>query len=234
MAQVGEDNIKLSDVRRSAYDPDELEDEQRERDRRNKMNKLYKKFAIQIQDEAQKTAHSLELDIPYKDLCFTGRASLKGARCDTPLDRPNAANAIRLLICLFQHQVVPFVSPLRQSQRSARLGLRSRGESFFMPTKDCLVDLSEPPFFMLDTNELEIAYFERVSHNLKYFDMVFVCKDYETWVRIDAIPSKKLENVKTWIDSINVRTLSPCSVCSCSGPSGPSSCDASSIASFPV
>ena len=35
--------------------------------------------------------------------------------------------------------------------------------------------------------------------------MVFVCKDYETWVRIDAIPSKKLENVKTWIDSINVR-----------------------------
>ena len=84
--------------------------------------------------------------------------------------------------------------------------LRSRGESFFMPTKDCLVDLSEPPFFMLDTNELEIAYFERVSHNLKYFDMVFVCKDYETWVRIDAIPSKKLENVKTWIDSINVRT----------------------------
>lgn len=57
----------------------------------------------------------------------------------------------------------------------------------------------------VDTNELEIAYFERVSHNLKYFDMVFVCKDYETWVRIDAIPTKKLENVKTWIDSINVR-----------------------------
>ena len=99
-------------------------------------------------------------DIPYKDLCFTGRASLKGA---------------------------------------------SRGESFFMPTKDCLVDLSDAPFFLLDTNELEIAYFERVSHNLKYFDMVFVCKDYETWVRIDAIPTKKLENVKTWIDSINVR-----------------------------
>ena len=88
VAQVGEDNIKLSDVRRSAYDPDELEDEQRERDRRNKMNKLYKKFAIQIQDEAQKTAHSLELDIPYKDLCFTGRASLKGARCDSHLQMP--------------------------------------------------------------------------------------------------------------------------------------------------
>ena len=115
----------------------------------------------------------------------------------------------------------------------AWLLLRSRGESFFMPTKDCLVDLSEPPFFMLDTNELEIAYFERVSHNLKYFDMVFVCKDYETWVRIDAIPSKKLENVKTWIDSINVRTHSPCSISSCPS-SGPSSCDASSIASFPV
>ena len=33
VTQVGEDNIKLSDVRRSAYDPDELEDEQRERER---------------------------------------------------------------------------------------------------------------------------------------------------------------------------------------------------------
>jgi nucleosome binding factor SPN SPT16 subunit len=160
VAAVGEDNIKLSDVRRSAYDPDELEEEQRERDRRNKKNKEYKKFAMLIQENSEKTANAIEVDIPYKDLCFTGRASLKGA---------------------------------------------SRGESFFMPTKDCLVDLSEPPFFLLDTNELEIAYFERVSHNLKYFDMVFVCKDYETWVRIDAIPTKKLENVKTWIDSINVR-----------------------------
>ena len=111
MAQVGEDNIKLSDVRRSAYDPDELEDEQRERDRRNKMNKLYKKFAIQIQDEAQKTAHSLELDIPYKDLCFTGRASLKGARCaqPTPL-APNMPEALRRLACFLQHQVLSFVS----------------------------------------------------------------------------------------------------------------------------
>ena len=96
--QVGEDNIKLSDVRRSAYDPDELEDEQRERDRRNKMNKLYKKFAIQIQDEAQKTAHSLELDIPYKDLCFTGRASLKGARCGKPT--PLASNPECAFACL--------------------------------------------------------------------------------------------------------------------------------------
>ena len=109
MAQVGEDNIKLSDVRRSAYDPDELEDEQRARDRRNKMNKLYKKFAIQIQDEAQKTAHSLELDIPYKDLCFTGRASLKGARCAQP-PPPNAERRFRRLACFLQHQVLSFVS----------------------------------------------------------------------------------------------------------------------------
>lgn len=134
-SQVGEDNIKLSDVRRSAYDPDELEEEQRERDRRNKKNKEYKKFAMTIQENSENTADPIEVDIPYKDLCFTGRASVKGA---------------------------------------------SRGESFFMPTKDCLVDLADPPFFLLDTNELEIVYFERVSHNLKYFDMVFVCKDYGT------------------------------------------------------
>eukprot|EP01048_Picozoa_sp_COSAG05_P006451 COSAG05_NODE_418_length_10011_cov_18.784100_5_plen_1012_part_00 len=160
VTQVGEDNIKLSDVRRSAYDPDELEDEQRERERRSKINKVYRKFVARIQEESQKTSHAMEFDIPYRELCFTGRATLKGS---------------------------------------------NKGESFFMPTKDCLVDLCEPPFFLIDINELEIVYFERVSHNLKYFDLVFVCKDYETWVRIDSIPTKKLENVKTWVDSINVR-----------------------------
>lgn len=55
-------------MRRSAYDPDELEEEQRERDRRNKKNKEYKKFAMRIQEEAEKTPHTIEVDIPYKDL----------------------------------------------------------------------------------------------------------------------------------------------------------------------
>ena len=118
-AQIGEDNIKLSDVRRSAYDPDELEDEQRERDRRRKINNMYKKFASKIQEESKKTAFAIEFDIPYKALCFTGRASMS----------------------------------------------TSKGEVTFMPTKDCLVDLSDPPFFILDVGEVSAAAARALLHH---------------------------------------------------------------------
>jgi hypothetical protein len=95
---------------------------------------------MMIQDESKKTPFEVEFDIPYKDLVFSGRASLSGHT--------------------------------------------GKGEVSFMPTKDCLVDLSDSPFFIMDIAEVEVVYFERVTHNLKYFDIVFICKDYETWVRV--------------------------------------------------
>lgn len=124
VTQVGEEHIKLSEVRRSAYDPDELEDEQREREKRNRLNKMFTKFVKQVENASSKTRHNVDFDSPYRALGFHG--------CPT-----------KTMVML-------------------------------MPTKDCLVDLIEPPFFILDTHEVEIVYFERVNANLKNFDMTFV------------------------------------------------------------
>ena len=86
----------------------------------------------------------------------------------------------------------------------------NKGEASFMPTKDCLVDLSETPFFVLDISLVEIVYFERVTHGTKNFDVVFVYKDYENFQRIDAIPSRKLESLKTWARPAAKPRLGPC------------------------
>jgi hypothetical protein len=47
---------------------------------------------------------------------------------------------------------------------------------------------------------------ERVGLNLKNFDMAIVHKDFSKEVlRIDAIPAKRLDTVKDWLTSVNVK-----------------------------
>lgn len=72
------------------------------------------------------------------------------------------------------------------------------------PTKECLVALSEFPFFVLDVNDIEIVCFERVFFGIKNFDCVIVFKDFTTSRRIDSIPIEYLEELKSYFDSIDV------------------------------
>ena len=46
------------------------------------------------------------------------------------------------------------------------------------PTQNCLVALSEFPFFVLDVNEIEIVHFERMYSGLKNFDLAIVKRDF--------------------------------------------------------
>lgn len=71
------------------------------------------------------------------------------------------------------------------------------------PTKQCLVALSEFPFFVLDVNEIEIVCFERVFFGIKNFDCIIVFKDFTTFKRIDSIPIEYLEELKSYFDSID-------------------------------
>jgi len=73
------------------------------------------------------------------------------------------------------------------------------------PTISCLVNLIENPFFVLTIKEVEIAHFERVSYNLKNFDLTFVFKDYfRLPLRINAIPTNHLETIKNWLNEMNI------------------------------
>ncbi|KAJ3089807.1 FACT complex subunit spt16 [Quaeritorhiza haematococci] len=73
------------------------------------------------------------------------------------------------------------------------------------PTTDCLVQLTEPPPLVMTLSEIEVAHLERVAFGLKAFDMVFVFKDFsKPVVHINNIPMDQLDNVKEWLDSVDV------------------------------
>ena len=72
----------LDGGRRNMYDPDEIEDEQRERERQKKIQKEFSHFAKRVQDVWEKDfPHlNLEFDSPYHELAFQGVAHKTTAR----------------------------------------------------------------------------------------------------------------------------------------------------------
>ncbi|WOL19289.1 FACT complex subunit SPT16-like [Canna indica] len=65
----------LGGGRRSALDPDEIEEEQRERDRKNKINMEFQSFVNKVHDlwaQPQLKALDLEFDMPLRELGFHG------------------------------------------------------------------------------------------------------------------------------------------------------------------
>jgi len=84
-------------------------------------------------------------------------------------------------------------------------GVPFRSNVFCQPSTDCLVQLTEPPFMVITLDDIEVAHLERVQFGLKNFDMVFVFKDFHRPpYHINTIPVESLENVKEWLDSVNI------------------------------
>jgi len=73
-----------------------------------------------------------------------------------------------------------------------------------MPTLDCLVNLTEAPFFVRAINNIELIYFERVHFSIKNFDMAIIYKDFTTVERISSIPAEQLDTLKQWADQSNL------------------------------
>ncbi|KAI8362394.1 FACT complex subunit spt16 [Mortierella sp. GBAus27b] len=84
-------------------------------------------------------------------------------------------------------------------------GVPFRTNVLLKPTQDCLVHLSEAPFLVVTLADVEIVHLERVQFGLKNFDMVFTFKDYfQTPIHINTIPMSQLDNVKDWLDSMEI------------------------------
>ncbi|XP_065221601.1 FACT complex subunit spt16-like [Planococcus citri] len=80
---------------------------------------------------------------------------------------------------------------------------RSTGTVLLLPTTDCLVNLTEWPPFVITLGDVELVHFEL---SLKNFDMLFVLKDYrQKVVTVNAIPMNKLDHVKEWLNSRDVK-----------------------------
>lgn len=84
-------------------------------------------------------------------------------------------------------------------------GVPNRSAVYCMPTTDCLVQLVEPPFMVVNLEEIEICILERVQFGLKNFDMVFAYKDITKPVtHVNTIPIESLDFVKQWLTDMDI------------------------------
>ncbi|EDK47484.1 cell division control protein 68 [Lodderomyces elongisporus NRRL YB-4239] len=84
-------------------------------------------------------------------------------------------------------------------------GVPFRSSVLCIPTRDCLVQLIDPPYLVVTLEEVEIAHLERVQFGLKNFDLVFVFKDFaKPVVHINTIPMELLEDVKSWLTNVDI------------------------------
>lgn len=141
--------------RRSMYDPDEMDDEQRERQLRKRLNEAFKEFCRKVESVARKNGYSFEFDIPYRDLGFIG-------------------NPHKEMVTI-------------------------------QPTLNCLCNLTETPFFVVDLSNVDHVHFERVTFMSKAFDMVLVNKDFtkQPW-RVDMIPNQDKDSIQEWLTDMEI------------------------------
>lgn len=153
--EVVDSSQAVDNVRRSMYDPDEMDDEQRERQLRKRLNEAFKQFCQRVDKVAKSNDYQVEFDIPYRDLGFTGNP---------------------------HKEMVSIV-----------------------PTLNCLVNLTETPFFVVDLEHVDHVHFERVTYTSKAFDMILVNKDFskQPW-RIDMIPNGDKESIQEWLTDMEI------------------------------
>jgi nucleosome binding factor SPN SPT16 subunit len=67
-----EASLNLENNRRYGFDPDEIEEEQREREMKRRLNLAFKEFCLKVQKVAEHYEFSLDFDAPYKKSSFYG------------------------------------------------------------------------------------------------------------------------------------------------------------------
>ena len=74
--EVVEKSLALKKSKRSMYDPDEIDEEQRERKLKRKLNELFKKFQLRVNAMLERIGkETIEFDVPYRNLAFQGTLS---------------------------------------------------------------------------------------------------------------------------------------------------------------
>jgi nucleosome binding factor SPN SPT16 subunit len=153
--EVVDASENLDAGRRSSYDPDEMESEQREREMRKRVNAAFKDFCKKVERVAKHYEFKVEFDVPYNDLGFYGN--------------------------------------------------HSKEMVFITPTLNCLVNLTETPFFCLDLKKVDHAHFERVVIGTKNFDIAFLNKDpFQKPVMISLIEMKYMDGIQDWLTDIGI------------------------------
>lgn len=72
------------------------------------------------------------------------------------------------------------------------------------PTKNCLIAITEFPFFVVELKDIEAVHFERVAFGIKNFDMAIIYKDFQTTKHINSIPRESIDEIKQYLNEIGV------------------------------
>jgi len=153
--EVVEASEQVDGNRRSMYDPDEMDQEQRERQLRKRLNEAFQGFCKKVELVSGKYGNKKEFDIPYRDLAFTGT--------------PNKE------MCTIQ------------------------------PTLNCLVNLTETPFFVVDLEKVDHVHFERITFSSKAFDVIIILKDFTKQpMRIDMIANADKDGLQSWLTDMEI------------------------------
>jgi nucleosome binding factor SPN SPT16 subunit len=153
--EVVEASMNLENSRRSSYDPDELDDEQREREMKKRLNVAFRDFCSKLEKVAAHYDYNLLIDVPFKKSAFEG-------------------NPFKEMVLL-------------------------------QPTTNCLVNLTEVPFFVITLSEVEHAHFERVTYATKNVDLTFIFKNWDIPPRtITAINMKYMDIIQDWLNLVEI------------------------------
>jgi len=84
-------------------------------------------------------------------------------------------------------------------------GVPNKQSALIQPTSECLINLTEHPFFVLPFKEIEILSFERRVPGVTTCDMVFVLKDKtKNPVQINGVSSSSVPWLSDFFDSKNI------------------------------
>lgn len=70
LTEVVDSSLSLDASKRSAYDPDEIDEEQREREMRRRLNAAFKDFCLKLEKVASHYDHTLNVDVPFVKSAF--------------------------------------------------------------------------------------------------------------------------------------------------------------------
>ena len=83
---------------------------------------------------------------------------------------------------------------------------------FVQPTLNCLVNVTDTPFFVTDHSVVDHVYFERATFTSKTFDIVLINKDFskQPW-RVDMIPNGDKDAIQVRLDLLSrISVRYPC------------------------
>lgn len=101
---------------------------------------------------------------------------------------------------------ISFEIPIREL---AFFGVPKKSNVLLQPTPNALVNLTDPDPTVITLSEIELVHFERVSFQLKNFDIVIIFKDYNVKPQsIAAVEMCKLEDIKNWLDKCDIKFTS--------------------------